>query len=94
MQAPEVLLVAREHSAPSESPTVLGDIEFLLPNTRVSPSCCCCRHLAKLLLGLMKGEELPIAEELRTREGSRSLTHLVAGMAEGLLFYWVRRDGS
>lgn len=70
-KAPEVCCWCQRAQCPSEIPAGFGDIESLLPNTRVSPSYCCVGILAKLLLGLMKGMGLPIAEELRMGEGKQ-----------------------
>lgn len=70
-----MLLVAREHSAPSEVPTGLGDIEFLLLNTRVSPSCCCCRHFGQASAGPNEWMGLTITEKLRKGEGQQEFSH-------------------
>jgi hypothetical protein len=71
-----MLLVARKHSAPSEIPAGFGNIEFLLPNTESVHPIAAVGILAKLLLGLMIGMGLPIAESSGRERGSRSFTQL------------------
>lgn len=70
-----MLLLAREHRAPSEVPAGLGDIEFLLFNTGVNLSYCCCRHFGQASAGPNEWMGFPITEKLREREGQQEFSH-------------------